>query len=600
MVIRRETLLPEHVEFQRGATGRPPVSGTQGIVSSGHHLVSLSGMKMLLNGGNAFDATVAMGLSAGVIEPAAPYSLAAEGSFMLYHAASGQLLSLSGQGVAAGGATVDMFRSRGLDKVPTGPHPDAGLSFTVPGIMGAYLSLLERYGTKTFAETAAPAIDYARRGFPMYQFMRRMLGFRGTAERIKKYSPQGAKVFFSGDEPHEVGQLVVQEKLAATLSKMVDAEGGITGSRQAGLEAARNMFYRGDIAKTIVECSDRLGGLLTMEDLASYSPKYEDPLSSTFRGYRIRAQSTWTQGAVLLQALNILESFDLKGMGHNSARYIHTVAEAIKLAFADREAFYGDPDYAAVPIDGLLSKAYTATRIPLIQEDAAWPELPPAGDPWVHSEMTPPMKRVSGGSEEPGSGPGSDHGTTHLAAIDREGNIVCATPSGAAFFKSVYFPELGLALSTRSEMFFVDESHPNGIAPGKRPRTTLVNYMVCQDDQPFMTVGCPGGDNQAQSDIQLVLNVLVFGMNPQEAVEAPRFASQSVTNSFYPRVYRPGHLDVEPGIPTDVQLELESLGHKVVEAFPCGYGATVTRREIGSGVMSAGADNRTASYAIGW
>ena len=600
MVIRREGLLPEHVEFHLGATGRPLVSGTQGIVSSGHYLVSLSGMKMLLNGGNAFDAAVAMGLSAGVIEPAAPYSLAAEGSFMLYHSASKQLLSLSGQGVAAGKATVDLFRSKGLDKVPTGPHADGGLSFTVPGVMGAYLSLLERYGTKTFGETAAPAIDYARRGFPMYQFMRRMLGFGGTAARFRQYSPDGAKVFYAGDEPYPVGQMVVQEQLAKTLDKMADAEGGVAGGRQAGLQAAHHMFYQGDIARTIVECSNRAGGLLTMKDLASYSPKYEEPLSTTFHGYQIQAQSTWTQGAVLLEALNILEGFDLHGMGHNSAPYIHTVTEAIKLAFADREAFYGDPDFATVPTDGLVSKAYAATRVPMVREKEAWPELPPAGDPWVHSKMTRPMTPVAGGSEQPGSGPGSDHGTTHLAAIDREGNIVCATPSGAAFFKSIYFPELGLALSTRSEMFFVDEDHPNGLVPGKRPRTTLVNYMVCQDGQPFMTVGCPGGDNQAQSDIQLVLNVLVFGMDPQEAVEAPRFASQSVTNSFYPRVYRPGHLDVEPAISTEVQQELVGLGHKLVEAFPCGYGATVTRREIDTGIMSAGADNRTASYAIGW
>ncbi|MCE2466359.1 MAG: gamma-glutamyltransferase, partial [Dehalococcoidia bacterium] len=267
---------------------------------------------------------------------------------------------------------------------------------------------------------------------------------------------------------------------------------------------------------------------------------------------------------------------------------------------ADREAFYGDPDFASVPIDGLLSKAYAATRIPLLREDEAWPEIPPAGDPWEYSTVSRPAPSMTGISDPPTSGPGTDHGTTHLAAIDGEGNIICATPSGAAFFKSIYFPELGLALSTRSEMFFVDEHHPNGIAPGKRPRTTLVNYMVCQGDQPFMTVGCPGGDNQAQSDIQIVLNVLVFGMNPQEAVEAPRFASQSMTNSFYPRVYRPGHLDVEPGITSEVQLQLEAMGHKVVEAFPCGYGATVTRREVDSGILSAGADNRTASYAIAW
>ena len=309
---------------------------------------------------------------------------------------------------------------------------------------------------------------------------------------------------------------------------------------------------------------------------------------------------------MLLQALNMLEHFDLRGMGHNSPQYIHTVAEAIKLAFADRERYYGDPDFASVPIDGLVSKEYATSRARLIENDRACPELPEFGDPWRYSVKEPGSPVASGTgvgtTPDPESGGRrAEGGTTHFAIIDREGSMVCATPSGGAFDSSVFFPELGCTLSTRSEMFFLDARHPNGLRPGKRPRTTLVNYMVCEEGRPVMTIGCPGGDNQAQANLQLVLNVIVFGMNPQQAVEAPRFSSQSVTNSFYPRVYLPGQLNLEPGIPEDVRWKLSNMGHKVeVTDGGAGMGAIVTQRDPETGVMSAGADPRRTTYAIGW
>ena len=613
MVKSKETLQVEHTDVKQYATGRPVVHGTQGIVSAGHYLTAMSAMRMLLSGGNAFDAAVAAGFTAAVVEPTASYSLATEGSFMLYHAASRQLRVLSGQGVAAGRATVDFFKQKDLDKIPTGPN--AGLSFTVPGVVDAFILMLESYGTKTFGETIAPAIDYAQRGFPMYEYMRCKLQSHQTVEQFRRYPPGGMEVFYQGGKPHEVGQLLVQKQLAATLRKLVQAECDAAGHRVAGIEAAREMFYRGDIARTIVQCSDRVGGLLSLEDMANYHARFEEPLRTTFMGYEICAQSTWTQGAVLLQALNILEHFDAQGpeglraMGHNSPQYIHTVAEAIKLAFADRERYYGDPNFASVPIDGLVSKEYAAARARLIQGEKAWPELPEAGDPWSYcngaaapATSTAPMATSRAGTTPtPGDGGHqAEDGTTHFAVIDRDGNMVCATPSGGTFTKSVFFPELGCTLSTRSEMFFLDAQHPNGLQPGKRPRTTLVNYMVCKGGQPIMTIGCPGGDRQAQADLQLILNVLVFGMDPQQAVEAPRFASESVTNSFYPRVYLPGQLDVEPGIPQDVRSKLAALGHKIVEDDTCGLGAIVTQRDPDSGAMSAGADPRRTTYAIGW
>jgi gamma-glutamyltranspeptidase/glutathione hydrolase len=303
-----------------------------------------------------------------------------------------------------------------------------------------------------------------------------------------------------------------------------------------------------------------------------------------------------------MQALNILERFDLRAMGHNSPEYIHTVAEAVKLAFADREAYYGDPDYATVPIDGLLSKEYGAWRARLIDPARACPETPPCGDPWAFSAAGRPQpaarSAVPAGAATGDGLAGSEDGTTHVSVLDHEGNMVCGTISGGAFAKSAFFPELGCALSTRIEMFNCEDGHPNVVAPGKRPRTTLVNYLLTKDGQPVMTVGCPGGDNQAQANLQLVLNVLVFGMNPQQAIEAPRFSSQSVVNSFYPHVYHPGRLDLEDGIPETTAERLRSLGHRTERTANCGMGATVSRRDPQTGVMSTGGDPRRACYAL--
>ena len=592
-----------HSEANGYATGRPVVHGAHGLVAAGHHLTTMSAVRILLDGGNAFDAAAAAGFTAAVVEPIASYSLAAEGSFMLYSASTRQVRVLSGQGVAAGAATVELFKERGLDKIPTGPGPNSELSFTVPGVVDAFISMLETYGTKTLGDVVAPALDYAQRGFPMYDFMRRRLQIRETREQFKNYPPGGMEVFFPGGQPHQVGQMLVQPQLGATLGKLVQAEQEAAGDRLEGLRAARDVFYKGDVARTIVQCSDGVGGLLALEDLANYRARFEEPISTAYMGYEICAQSTWTQGALLLQALNILERFDLPTMGHNTPQYVHTVIETLKLAFADRERYYGDPEFATVPLDGLLSKEYAAQRAKLIDPNSACPMLPEAGDPWRYAStgVQPATGVMATPTPTGGDGGGdAEGGTTHFVVIDRDGNMVCATPSGGAFGKSVFFPELGCTLSTRSEMFFLAADHPNGLQPGKRPRTTLVNYMVCKDGQPVMTIGCPGGDNQAQADLQLILNVLVFGMDPQQAVEAPRFSTQSVPNSFYPHVYLPGQLGVERGISGEVRASLATLDHKVVDADNCGIGAIVATRDPETGAMSAGADPRRTSSAIAW
>ena len=585
---------------ERPRGSRPVASGTQGVISSGHPLTSMAGMRMLLSGGNAFDALAAGVIAAAVVEPIASYSLGAESVFMLYDARSGDLKSLSGQGTAPARATVDFYRSRGLDTIPTGPGADAPLAFTVPGVAHATLSMLDNYGTKTFAEAAAPAIEYAERGFPHYQYMVDALGAASTRQQFDLFPPGGSEIFYDDGELPQEGSLLVQPGLANTLKAMSAAERASTGTRSDGLRRASDEFYRGGVARHIADCSSKVGGVLGYEDLARYESQFEEPLSTTFAGYEISCQRTWSQAAVLLQALNILERFDLESMGHNTPAYIHTVAEALKLAMADRQTLYADPDHAEVPVDGLLSKEYAAERAALIDGERAAPAMPDPGDPWAHSSMTAPETPVAAPTAPAGSEPGGEGGTTHISVIDRDGNLACATPSGGSFGKSVFFPELGFAISTRIEMFNLTEGHPNVVAPGKRPRTTLVNYIASKDGVPVMTFGCPGGDHQAQGNLQLILNTLVFGMNPQEAIEAPRFASDSAPDSFYPHVYYPGRLSLEAGFPAVTVDALSRLGHDIARAGVCGMGATVARRDPETGVLSTGADPRRACYALSW
>jgi gamma-glutamyltranspeptidase / glutathione hydrolase len=584
----------EHHTAERETT-RPVVAGSQGVVVSGHPLVSMAGMRMLLAGGNAFDAAVAAGFAAAVVEPTASYTLCGECVALVHDARRGETQALSGQGTAPALATLAFFRGRGLDRIPTGPGADAHLAFTVPGAVDAYLTLLETSGTRTLSEALAPAVHYAERGFPMYEYMHRLLAVPETRDQFALYPPGGTDVFYPGGRAPEVGELLVQPALGATLRRLVDADTRARGHRAAGIAAARERFYRGDVAAAIGAFSERLGGLLRAGDLAGYRSRLEPPLRATFAGREVVGQSAWTQGPVLLQALAMLEQFDLRGLGHNSPRYIHVIVEALKLAFADRERYYGD--VRDVPLAELLAPAYARERAALIRLDRAAAEAPPAGDPRRRGAVAAGAT-IAGRAT--GAAAGGADGTTHIAVIDRDGSMICLTPSGGVFRKSAFAPELGCTLSTRSEMFVLEDGHPNAPAAGKRPRTTLVSYLICEDGVPTTTIGCPGGDDQAQADLQLVLNVLVFGMNPQQAVEAPRFSTQTLVNSFYPRVYRPGQLNVEPGIPERTRAELRALGHTVTEIGACGIGAVVTRRDPTTGVVSAGADPRRPTYALAW
>ncbi len=590
-------------DAKRPPTGRPVVYGTNGVISSGHYLTSMAGMQMLLNGGNAFDAVVAACYAAGVTEPLANYSLLAEGVFMLYDAKSGDLLSLSGQGTAPNKATVEFYKSLGHDVIPTGPGEDAPLSFTVPGVVAALNSMLEKYGTKSLGEILEPAIHYADDGFPNYEYMLQRLGDQSIRDQFALFPAGGEEIFFDDGNVPEPGTLLIQKNLAMMLKQMVTSEDSRNGSREQGIQAATDEFYQGNIAASIVDFSTKVGGILEANDLASYVPKYGNPCKTTFLGHEIHGHSTWTQGIMTFQALNILENFDLKGLGHNSPDYIHIVIEALKLCFADRDAYYGDPDYVTVPIDGLLSKKYAAEQAKRIDPKSAYPELPLPGDPWKYSQSDAPSERTQ--TPEQGkvkTGPtGNATGTTHISCIDAQGNLVCATPSGGSFSKGVFFPDQGASISSRIEMFNFIDGHPNRLEPGKRPRTTLINYIVTKDDVPVMTFGCPGGDHQAQANTQLILNSLLFGMNPQESVEAPRFATESVPDSFYPHSYYPNRVSLEEGFPSEITSALKEKGHgEIVRTATCGMGATISRREPTTGVMSTSGDPRRSCYALGW
>ncbi len=571
----------EHHASERTTT-RPVVSGMRGVVAAGHPLVSMAGMRMLVAGGNAFDAAAAAGFAAAVVEPTASYTLCGECVAMLHDARRRESVALSGQGTAPARATLEAFRARGLDKIPTGPGPNAHLSFTVPGAVDAYFTLLETYGTRSIGEALAPALEYAERGFPMYEYMQRMLAIPESREQFARYPPGADAVFCPGGRPPAVGERLVQPALGGTLRRL--AEAGAKRERVAGIAAARERFYRGDIAAAIGAFSERWDGLLRASDLAGYRARVEPPLVTTFAGREILGQGAWTQGPVLMQALGMLASFDLKALGHNSARYIHVLAESLKLAFADRERYYGD--VPGVPPAEPRAPAYLPARARQTRMDRALPAAPAPG--------------ALGPAHAPVPGEVAADGTTHIAAVDAQGNMVALTSSGGAFRKSAFSPELGCTLSTRSEMFVLEEGHPNALAPGKRPRTTLVSYLIREGGVPVMTVGCPGGDDQAQANLQIVLNLLVFGMNPQQAVEAPRVATQTLINSFWPRVYMPGQLNVEAGIPAGTRAELAALGHTVTEIGACGIGAVVTRRDPDSGVLSAGADPRRPTYALAW
>jgi len=586
--------------------GRPTIMATRGVVSSGHYLASEIGVEILRRGGNAADAAAAVGFALTVLKPH-QNGIGGEVPILVHSADEHKVWAISGNGVAPAEATIERFRGYGLDVIPG----DGFLPAIVPPAVASWICLLERFGTLRLAEVLTPAVELAEGGFVMYDALRGDIA--RSVERFRSDWPTSAKVFLLDGGPPPAGRIWRNADWGRTLRGLIEAERKHK-KRRDGLRAAHDAFYRGEIAKRIVEFArstsvrDASGkahtGLLSVEDFASYQAAVEEPVRTTFGGVEVFKCGPWTQGPALLQSLNLLANFDLAGMGHNSADYIHTVVECVKLAFADREFYYGDPKFVDVPLGRLLSAEYAAERSALVGPAASM-ELRPGGRPAITArsvlDVEADIARTGGGPAHRLSG-GHQGDTTKLEVIDSAGNMVSATPSGGWLPSSPVIPGLGFPLGTRGQMFSLVPGHPNCLAPGKRPRTSLTPSLATRAGRPFLAFGSPGGDCQDQWALQFLLNVLVFGMSLQEAVEAPTFWTGHFPSSFYPRTCEPGSLSVEARVPEKVRDELARRGHLLKPAADWSGGNTLAASiDPESGVLAAAASPRLEpAYAAGW
>jgi gamma-glutamyltranspeptidase/glutathione hydrolase len=572
------------------------------MIATEHYLSAEAGMRILHAGGNAFDAAVAATLAEGVLNPHM-HTFGGEISGLVYSARDKKVFSINGDTVAPRAATIDWFNRHEIPLIPFSGVLAAG-PCAAPD---ALLTTLERFGTLSFTRVVEPALELAEGGFPMHRalrgpapaYMLADFSIAGNADHFRKAWPSSAKVYLPGGRAPEVGEIFKNPELGRTFRQLIDAEQKARGQgRFHGLTAAREAFYRGEIAHIIAAHAQAHGGLLTAEDLAGFRVKVEEPVTLNYRGYEVYKCGPWSQGPVFLQQLAILEGYDLKGMGHNSAEYIHTIIETMKLAFADREQYYGDPDFVDVPLAGLLSKEYATYRRALIDSRRASLEQRP-GNPRSGAAL------LTG--EEIFAARNWGSGTVYVTAVDKECNMVSFTPSGAWIPSSPVIDGLGFPLGTRVQTFYLDPRHPNALVPGKRPRTTLTPTLVLRNGAPCMVFGTPGGDQQDQWTLQFFLNVVEFGMEVQDAIEAPRFSSVHFPSSFYPHNAVPGSLRVEGRIPAEVRRELETRGHTVEVKEDWSEGDVLgICVDLDKGILRGGADprgeqsKRMPSYAMGW
>jgi gamma-glutamyltranspeptidase/glutathione hydrolase len=575
------------------------VRGKRGAVAAGHPLSAEAGLRLLRQGGNATDAGCAAILAASVME-FSHFSFGGEVPIII-KPSNGAVTVINGQGIAPQLATrqffLDLAKTAG-DEKGTNVIPSSGiLPATVPGVLDAVVTALDRFGTKSLAEVMQPAIELAD-GFPIDELRVSYI------ERTRKiYEPwtTSARLFLPGGNVPKPGDMFSQPDLARTLRQIVNAErAAASKGRHASLTAARDYFYKGDIARRISEFCAANGGLLRAGDFAAFHAKIEAPSHSSYRGYEVYKTGFFAQGPVMLEMLNVLEGYDLRAMKHNSADYIHTLTEAMKLGFADRDRYYGDPDFVSVPGSELLSKEYAAMRRSLINERHASLEQRP-GDPVNRKPLIngAPNPALTGRSSVPEAERAND--TTCVNVIDKDGNLFSATPSGA-WLPAVVAGDTGVLLGQRMQSFLLEEGHPNVLQPGKRPRITLSPTLVLRGGKPFLVLSTPGGDNQDQSLVQVLLNIIEFGMNVQEAVEAPRFQTLHLVSSFDDHRFNPGVLNLEDRITAEVRSDLVSRGHKVEMQAAWGNPSapTVIKFNAESGVIEAGADPRRGRYAIAW
>ena len=586
----------DSAQYQRSAApaGSGPmtqVMGRKWMVAAGHPLAAQAAARVLAAGGNAIDAGVAAGFMLGVVHPDM-VSFAGVAPILVHLASTGETYEVSGVGPYPRRASAEYFRTKHGGDIPTGL-----LRTVVPSAPDSWCVALERWGTLSFADAVAGALECADHGFPTSAFSASIMA--SNAERYKRF-PTSAAIFLPGGKPHAAGQLFVQSELAATIKEMVTAEVRARSRGRAGaIRAARDAFYKGDIAQRIADYHAREGGLLTREDLAEYQAEVAPALKTTFHDYEVAACGFWCQGPVFLQMLNLIEAYDWPALGHNSPRGLHLMVEAMKLAFADREAYYGDPRFVKVPAEGLLSKAYAELRRGLIREDRAWPDMPPPGDPEGKAAV---RNGHAAGSKVGAPSHAGTLDTSYVSVIDAEGNAFSATPSDPGGVDSPVIPGVGCVVSPRGSQGWLVPGHASEVAGGKRPRLTPAPSLVLRAGRAFMAFGTPGGDVQQQAMLQVLLNITAFGMAPQQAVEAPRLATRSFPDSFWPHANSPGRLDVEARIAPETRAALASLGHVIADwpDYDWRAGAVCASVVGKDGVRLGGADPRRGAHAIGW
>jgi gamma-glutamyltranspeptidase/glutathione hydrolase len=571
-------------------TTRPELDGTFGVVTSTHWIGTAVGMATLEKGGNAFDAAVATAFTLQVVEP----HLNGPGGdvpVILSDVRKGKVEVICGQGPAPAKATIAYYRSLGLDMVPgTGL-----LAACVPGMFDTWMMLLRDYGTMKLADVLAPAIFYASQGHPLVE--RASATVATVAELFLKHWPTSAAVYLPGGKVPAAGTLFTNKTLAETYTRVLREAESAGGDRVKQIEKARLTWGEGFVAEAIdrfcrtQEVMDTSGerhrGVLSGEDIAGWEAHIEAPLTYDYGRYTVCKPGPWAQGPVMLQQLALLKGFDFKDADPTSADFVHLLVECSKLAYADREKFYGDPDFAEVPMATLLSDAYNDARRKLVTDQASLELRPGSVEGFgaiVKLRREDGQRRAVGGmgAGEPTVGRlGEVRGdTVHFDIVDQAGNMVSATPSGGWLQSSPVIPELGLCLGTRAQMFWLQEGHPAALAPGKRPRTTLSPTLALRDGQSYLAWGSPGGDQQDQWTTQLFLRHVHAGMNLQEAIDAPAWHSEHFPISFWPRTARPGVLVVEGRLPAATVKELERRGHIVeVDADWCEGRLTAASRD---------------------
>lgn len=564
---------------------QPMVTGRRHMVSAGHWLATEAGHSVLEAGGNAVDAAVAAGIALGVVHPD-QVQFSGVAPMVIYLRERDEVVTISGLGWWPRATRIERFAGEHGGAIPLGI-----LRTVVPAAPDAWILALERYGTMRFGDVAHAAVRYAREGFTAHPVMVHYIAQFADQYRLW---PQNAAQFLPNGRPPAEGELFVQPDLARSIQYMIDEEKA-AGGRAAGLAAARDAFYRGDLAATMVRFHRENGGWLAAEDLAEYRSAVEPPVRRDVAGTEVYSCGPWCQGPLLLQMLSLLEGCDLRGLGHNSPDYMHLVAEAMKLCFADRDRFYGDPRFVDVPMARLLSPDYAAGRRALIRRDAAFPGMPPAG-------LAEAPTRGPAPAEYRSDDPALAGDTSYVCVVDRDGNAVSATPSDTSY-ESPVVPGLGFVPSSRGSQSWGDPAHTACAAPGKRPRLTPNPALAIRRGEWVMPFGGPGGDLQPQAMLQVFLNRTVFGMDIQEAVEAPRFVTHSFPGSFEPHPYHPGRLDVEEPIGAATGEALAARGHLVQWRPPLSIntaGVCAIVADQGTGTLYGGADPRRAARAMGW